>query len=134
MVIDAEGDQSGEDYLAYTFFIKNNGDKAINYYREIRIQSVIKNVDEAIRVAVYLNGEKKTYAKLSKDGSPEPNTVAFASNHQVLNEGRYDLKPGEVDKYTVVIWLEGEDPECIDNIKGGEMKMVMLIHENVEES
>lgn len=132
MVINAEGDQSGEDYLAYTFFVKNNGEKAINYYREIRIQFVIKDVDEAIRVAVYLNGEKKTYAKLSKDGGPEPNTTAFASNHQVLNEGRNDFQPGDVDKYTVVIWLEGEDPECVDNIKGGEMKMVMLIHENIE--
>lgn len=134
MAIGTEGDQSGEDYLAYTFFIKNNGEKAIQYSREIRIQSVIKNVDEAVRVAVYLNGEKKTYAKLAKDGNPEPNTIAFYSNHQVLNENREDFKPGDIDKYTVVIWLEGEDPECVDNIKGGEMKMVMLIHENVEES
>lgn len=134
MAISAEGNQSGEDYLAYTFFIKNNGEKEINYYREIRIQSVIKNVDEAIRVAVYLNGEKKTYAKIAKDGMPEPNTISFTSNHQVLMESRSDFQPGDVDKYTVVIWLEGEDPECVDNIKGGEMKMVMLIHENIEET
>ena len=36
-----------------------------------------------------------------------------------------DFKPDQVDKYTVVIWLEGWDPECIDNIKGGVVKMSM---------
>ena len=28
-------------------------------------------------------------------------------------------------KYTVVIWLEGNDPECLDNILGGEFKIDM---------
>ena len=26
---------------------------------------------------------------------------------------------GDVDKYTVVIWLDGDDPECVDKIIGG---------------
>ena len=32
--------------------------------------------------------------------------------------------PGEVDKYTVVIWLEGEDPECVNDILGGTIEMM----------
>ena len=42
---------------------------------------------------------------------------------------RKDFKADEVDKFTVVIFLEGDDPECIDNIIGGEMKMHMEITE-----
>ena len=38
----------------------------------------------------------------------------------------------EVDKYTVVIWLEGNDPECINDIIGGELKMQMNLGENTK--
>ena len=37
-----------------------------------------------------------------------------------------DLKPGDVDKYTIVTWIEGNDPECIDDIMGGFVKMQWL--------
>ena len=39
-----------------------------------------------------------------------------------------DFKSGSIDKYTVVIWLEGWDPECVDNIMGGEVKLSMNFH------
>ena len=35
------------------------------------------------------------------------------------------FKPGAKDKFTVVIWLEGNDPDCLDNIIGGTMKLDM---------
>ena len=75
---------------------------------------------------VIKNGEEKVYAK-AKMGStePEPDTIAFSSNTQVLKNVTEDFKSGDVDKYTVVIWLEGEDPECVDNIRGGVVKMSM---------
>ena len=38
---------------------------------------------------------------------------------------REKLGPGEKDKYTVVIWLEGNDPDCVDKIIGGTMKLGM---------
>ena len=39
------------------------------------------------------------------------------------------MTPGDIDKFTIVIWLEGDDPDCIDNILGGEIKMHMEIRE-----
>ena len=30
-----------------------------------------------------------------------------------------NFRVGDVDKYTVVIWLDGDDPECVDKIIGG---------------
>ena len=44
------------------------------------------------------------------------------------------MKAGDLDKITVVVWIEGDDPECVNNILGGEMKMHMDIYEeHVEE-
>lgn len=126
---DYEGAHNGENYLAYTFFVKNGGEEIAEYETRIVVLSVIKNVDEAVRVALYYNGEKTVYAKPSKSGEPEDGAVSFISNRTVMNNVVEDMQPGEIDKYTVVIWLEGNDPECIDDILGGEMKLEMNIFE-----
>lgn len=129
-VDEIEGPHSQDNYLAYTFFIRNDGDESMDYMTEINIISVIKKVDDAIRVAVYKNGEKTVYAKKNQNTQqPEPNTVPFTSNIQVMSVKQPELKAKSVDKYTVVVWLEGDDPECVDEIMGGEMKMKMLITE-----
>lgn len=130
-----EGPHSKDNYLAYTFFVKNNGEKELSYMTEINILSVIKNVDEAVRVAVYKNGTKVVYAKRNKQSNePEKNTVPFTSATQVMMEKQTGLKPKEVDRFTIVIWLEGDDPECLNDIMGGEMKMKMLITETQTKS
>ena len=49
-------------------------------------------------------------------------------------EQEKDFKPGDVHKYTVVIWIEGNDPQCDDDIIGGEVKMHMrLTEEHIEQ-
>ena len=127
-----ESDNSQDDYIAYTFFVKNDGNEEVSYKTKIVVESVIKNVDEAVRVALYTNGERKLYAKKAKDGKEEPNTISFISNHLIMQQDRDNIKPGQIDKYTVVVWLEGKDPECVDDIIGGEMKMAMIITEKTD--
>lgn len=131
-VIKKEGDNSSDNYIAYTYFIKNDGEQKTDYKSKIVIESVIKNVDDAVRVAVFTNGEKKVYAKKAKNGKEEPNTIAFLSNHLIMEQERNGLEPGQMDRYTILVWLEGKDPECIDDIIGGEMKMSMVITEKSE--
>lgn len=131
-VIKKEGDNSGDNYIAYTYFIKNDGEQKVDYKSKIVVESVIKNVDDAVRVAVFTNGEKKVYAKKAKNGKEEPNTIAFLSNHLIMEQERNGLEPGQIDRYTILVWLEGKDPECIDDIIGGEMKMSMVITEKSE--
>lgn len=131
-VIKKEGDNSGDNYIAYTYFIKNGGEQKTDYKSKIVVESVIKNVDDAVRVAVFTNGEKKVYAKKAKNGKEEPNTIAFLSNHLIMEQERNGLEPGQIDRYTILVWLEGKDPECIDDIIGGEMKMSMVITEKSE--
>ena len=131
-VIKKEGDNSGDNYIAYTYFIKNDGEQKTDYKSKIVVELVIKNVDDAVRVAVFTNGEKKVYAKKAKNGKEEPNTIAFLSNHLIMEQERNGLEPGQIDRYTILVWLEGKDPECIDDIIGGEMKMSMVITEKSE--
>lgn len=52
-------------------------------------------------------------------------TEPFATSKIICTDTREALQPGEIDKFTVVIWLEGEDPECIDDILGGHVELIM---------
>lgn len=125
-----EGPHNGNYFIGHTFFIKNIGIESAQYESTIEVTSVIKGVDEAIRVMVYKNGVKTTYAKENKiTKEPEIGTTKFLSERLVRVEQIKDFKPEEIDKYTIVIWLEGDDPECKDDILGGEMKLKMTIHE-----
>lgn len=120
------GSHNGIAYIAYTFYVKNVCDKEVIYTVSIDIEEVVKDVDEAVRVKVYHNGEETVYAKSQKDSTePEPNTTPFYSSKQVMCVQREGFAANEIDKYTVVIWLEGWDPECTDEIKGGKIKFSM---------
>lgn len=127
---EAEGAHNGDNYIAYTFYIENEGKDVVNYWYSIPIDDVIRNVDEAIRVMVYLNGEKNVYAKLNgRTEEPEEGTKAFYSDEVVVLESRQDFSPGDIDKFTIVVFIEGDDPDCTNALLGGEMKMHMDITE-----
>ncbi|MGM9879258.1 MAG: hypothetical protein ACI31R_04465 [Bacilli bacterium] len=130
-----DGAHNGENYIAYTFYAENTGDEVINYWYEIDIDDVVKNVDEAIRVMIYLNGEKEVYAKVNADTNKnEEGTKAFYSKDIAVLEPRKNMSPGKVDKFTIVIWLEGDDPDCLNNLIGGEIKMHMdITEEHIEQ-
>lgn len=127
------GSNNGDNYIAYTFFIENAGRDTINYFYEIIVDDVIKEVDEAVRIVVYRNDEERTvWAKLNKEtGLPEKDTTPFYDYEKTVAAfgSRYDFKVEDIDKYTIVIFLEGDDPECLNNLIGGEIKMHMEIRE-----
>ena len=50
---EADGSHNGDNYLAYTFYVENQGEKEFNYFYELVVDSVVKNVDDAIRVRIY---------------------------------------------------------------------------------
>ncbi len=127
---EGEGSHNGRNYIAYTFYAENQGLDTINYWYRIDIDDVIKNVDEAIRVMIYRNGERVVYAKPNKStGQAERGTVPFKSEKNIVLECVENFEVGKIDKYTVVIFLEGDDPECTDPLIGGEIKMHMTITE-----
>lgn len=127
---EAVGAHNGDNYIAYTFYVVNDGDETVNYWYEVDIDDTVKNVDEAIRIMVYQNGEPTVYAKKSKaTKKAEPGTKMFVSETVAVLEQRKKMKPHSQDRFTIVVWIEGDDPECLNDLLGGEIKMHMDITE-----
>lgn len=124
-----DGSHNGDNYVAYTFYVLNTGDETVNYWYEIDIDDTIKRLDEAIRVMVVHNGVKTIYAKEAANGGAEFGTVKFKNDAVVVLQERKGFKPKTNDKFTVVIYLEGDDPECNNDLLGGEIRMHMDITE-----
>ena len=121
------GSHNGKNYIAYTFYLINMGDDTLSYEGQMNIENVTKDVDEAVRIAVYKNGEGKTYGKTKSGGTGKESDCdeEFYSSTIVMKTKSEGFKPKDRDKYTVVIWLEGNDPDCLDNIIGGTIKFYM---------
>lgn len=133
---EGEGSHNGENYIAYSFYLENQGEETINYWYSMEIDDIIKNVDDAVRVMIFVNDERTVYAKKSPfTNEPEPDTTMFRDEDDVIIlEKRAGMIPEQIDKITIVIWLEGDDPECVNAILGGELKMHMDIYEeHIEE-
>ena len=76
--------------------------------KEGRVVTITYDLPKSFVICQNENGEETVYAKSQKGShEPEPDTVAFLSETQVLNNVTSGFQPGDVDKYTVVIWLEG---------------------------
>ena len=132
---EADGSHNGPNYIAYSFYVENQGTEVLNYWYEIVIDNMIKNVDDAVRIKIYRNGTPTVYAKRNPlDNQPEEGTTPFKDDVEskervIILEQVKDFKPGDLDRYTVVVWLEGDDPDCVDAIIGGELKMHMKFTE-----
>lgn len=123
-----DGEHNGDNYVAYTFYIRNDGEEAFPYDAVLDITGVAKSADEACRVMIYKNGQKSIFAKGQYDDreKAEPNSVKFIDDKTVYRTRTEDFEVGAVDKYTIVIWIEGEDPQCVDEIRDGFVRMRML--------
>ena len=121
------GCHNGDNYIAYTFYLSNSGDDTLSYRGELYIEDVTNSMDEAIRVAVYQNGVKTVYGKTKSDGSGKEADcdTSFLASTVVMRTDREGLAPRAKDKYTIVIWLEGNDPDCTDDLIGGSLKLGM---------
>lgn len=133
--IGSKNDTVNRRYIAFSFIVRNNSEFAVDIQAELNIVAVTKNVDAAMRVMVIVDGVKTIYAKPkdypeSEIGQPEDKpyyTVAFLSPTTVCRQEFLNVPSGRPLKITIVVWLEGEDRECTDDIKGGSVKMEMLL-------
>lgn len=49
--------------------------------------------------------------------------ISFETEDIVAQGQQTAVAPGDVHKYTVVIWIEGDDPDCTDDLIGGHSGM-----------
>lgn len=125
-----DGSHNGENYVAYTFYLKNGGKETCGYDVSLDIKSVTRGVDEAMRVLVFHNGKPTEYGKVPRKDNKDDKYAMFDidqtfNGKTVMKERNNNFAVGAVDRFTVVIWLEGWDPECVNDIMGGEVKLEM---------
>ncbi len=120
-----DGEHNGDDYIAYTFYLQNAGEVEVSYEYSLYVSNITQSLDEAIRIRLYVDGVPTTYGKIGSDGQPERGTTPFYSGTTVTQARIDAFEPGEVTKYTVVVWIEGNDPDCIDWLIGGKIKIAM---------
>ncbi len=122
------------DYVAFTFFIMNNGLETVDITYHIRITDVFNNLDAAIRVLVIEDGVKTMYQKPDEpdhEGNlpyyPEtmPTTMNFLSETIVMRRLVSNFQPQQVKKFSVLVWIEGYDPDTSDEILGGMIRLQM---------
>ena len=122
-----EGAHNGKNYMAYTYFVRNAGKEDLSYVARITLDSCSKGAEKAVRIAVWRNGEKVVYAAPAKDGEAEKGCKNFLSDNVIYEYNEKEFLVGNVDKYTIAVWMEGDDPECVDSIIGGSVEMSMNI-------
>ena len=126
-VDDVDGGHNGKNYMAYTYYVRNAGKEDLGYIASITLDSCAKGAEKAVRIAVYQNGERIVYAAPADDGGTEDGCENFLSDKIVCQYENKDFLVGNVDRYTIVIWMEGDDPDCVDAIIGGSVQFSMSI-------
>lgn len=123
------------DYVAYTFYIKNDGNETVNVSYHIALTDVFKDMDDAVRVLIIIDDQETLYQKEDeKDDQGQypvyppsiPDADYFLSDEIVVRATFNNFQPNEMKKISVVIWLEGYDPDTTDDILGGMIKMEMI--------
>ena len=164
-----EGSHNGDNYMAYTFWIRNHGEITVGYEWDLLLKSVKNNIDEALWIVIYDEGKHIIYSKAPAghkneklagyeefplyENSADPNdqfyegahgkgikarAYADPENRIVANGVVEEFEPEEKHKYTVVMWMEGDDPECDNKTLGGSIaynfKFSVILPEDMDES
>ena len=124
------GNNNGDNFLMYSFYIRNSGDASLAYTYSIFLEEASNNVDGAIRVMVIKvndvlgeNPDERTiqtmYARVQGEnninpGQPEPGTERFYGTKVITVNDRYDFRVNQIDHYVIAMWIHGEDIDCTD--------------------
>ncbi len=120
--------EDGMYYFTYSFYVKNTGTEKAGYSAKLNVDSATQGADEAVRVMVTHNDVSTVYAKPVLGSNSVLEQYAdknFVSSRQVTTFANEDFEAGAIDRITVAIWFEGDDPECVDDILEGEIKFSM---------
>lgn len=95
-------------HLGSTYFAFDSDDDREQFYRESNIYALPETSEEN---------------KNRLEEYTDYKTIDFISPYQLLKEQEYDFEPNAEVKYTIVMWLEGWDAECVNALYGGKIKM-----------
>lgn len=142
-------DGSSIKFYSFSFYLVNNSERAVDVDMTCTIDEITpadSGIDGAVRImviegeallsdnsyTVYKKAEsKETDAALAERIASENgtgyNVVNFASDTTVFSRsgltGYKNVSVGEAKRFTIVLWLEGWDLDCTNDILGGRIKM-----------
>lgn len=131
-------DRDGLRYIGYTFYLKNEGLETVDVRLTVNITQVYKEVDAAVRVMIIKTDDRQTTETIYQKIDPVeggrynsypidyPETTNFVDDTKVCEQIVENFEPDEYVKYSVVIWLEGYDDDCVEKIKGGNIRFQMI--------
>ena len=137
--IGVKNDDKHKRYLAFSFYLLNRSERAVGYDMTGVIVDRVGRAIDVLRVLL-IAGAKTTaggeiFAK-PEDEAGKAHLIAnnityetkdFISDEIVLKKTVEGFEVGGVVKYTVVLWLEGWDVACTDELFGDRLKMRMNI-------
>ncbi len=133
------GNHNGDNYISYTFYVLNTGNVDLIYSSILSIKNSTLEVETAVRVEVFRNGVPTIYTHTYEAGIDEEEgidetlenyygiTVEEFYSENVITSNTVTLLMGDYNRYTVVVWLEGEDPDCVNDKFSSELQMVWNI-------
>lgn len=117
------------EYIAYTFYLRNSGTETVDLSYYFRIEDEYKDVSSAIRILVIDKGVQTLYMQQDEVETTYPGILPtvkyFQPTKQIIREVIYNFRPGDERQFSVIIWLEGYDPDTNDEILGGMIRMLM---------
>ncbi len=149
---ETDGIHNGDNYVAHTFYIMNEGEEPAAYTYELKLVDETKDVSSAMWIMFFEDDEQLVFARMSDNDKAEGvlgydevapfHSSAYNEEQYIYENGLYGLLTtpfesdsvicsgfvdeigvGEIRKYTVVIWVEGNDPNCTNDILGGYAKL-----------
>ena len=127
-------DTAGLTYIAYTFYLMNEGNTIVDVEFKIQITTMTNNIDAAARILLIQDDDVEhmiIYRKADSnpinyyDHTPYELSKDFESSSRVCTNTFESFRPGDVKKYTLFIWLEGWDQDCDNSVMGGQLRMDM---------
>ncbi len=130
--------QKNEDYVAYSFYIRNVGFEMINLLYTVNINDVTLNLDDYVRILIIVQRVNtdlpRTETMYMKPDAEEkyyppvmPQAKMFLSNNYqrdpIISESVDRFQVNAMLKFTVLMWIEGYD--TTPNMERGSIKIDM---------
>lgn len=142
---DGKSESLSGNIVGYTFYLTNTGTEICNLDVDLKITSATRNVDKAIRFWVFTTYDENTpdtkgvlykshdetepYYTMESAYKEQGLVKEFVNEDLIFSNSIKDFKPETKIKFSIIMWLEGEDPDCIDDgdnkISGGSIKIGM---------
>lgn len=154
-----DGEHNGDNFFAYSFYIKNMGDNHASCAWNLSITSESMSLSKAAWILIFIDGQLSIFAAPDDNGLPQTlpppdspfaypdlqifdslknpsqinllssspvplfniSPIPFLSPSVIASDSFVDLPPDHSKKFTIVVWLEGNDPDASSDLIGSHL-------------